>query len=452
MYQKLPVYFLALLTAATLWSACTKATPFGADLLNDQIADYDFTDTITVRCTLEEEDSVLTSDRSSTASYFLCGELNDPVFGKSTSDLYALFQLSKSFSGFDPAKERFDSIVMYLGYDGAGVYGDTLNNQTLIVRRLSEQLRSDTDYYSTSRLLAGDELGRVDNFRPRPYTLDSLVSTTKGAFLRVKLNDTFGQELFGYDSLTYTTDANLWEKLKGIQISTSAGAASPGAMLAFDLNDYQFSFVRIYYTRNDTVHNNYLDYYFSGCNKFTHFDIDHSGTVIDGKIGQPLTDLMYIQGMSGLRLKVELPYIDQLQNIAVNQARLVLTTATGVPNDLTVLKPVAQTVMTETRGDSINIYTQDVLKSLGPNLNQGLDDFGGTPRNVQDNGATVSQYFLGLSYKLQDMIENSAATPKKKIFYVNVYRPDRSARRSILYGPQSATYPAKIELKYTRIQ
>jgi hypothetical protein len=50
------------------WSACSEPTPFGADLLEDQVAQLEFTDTLSLQFTLEREDSLLTSDRSSIAS------------------------------------------------------------------------------------------------------------------------------------------------------------------------------------------------------------------------------------------------------------------------------------------------------------------------------------------------------------------------------------------------
>ena len=116
---------LAALTLLFLWSACSKSTPFGASLLGDQLADYTFTDTLTVRCTVEREDSVLTSDRTFTAAYFLCGELNDATFGKSSAEVYSLLQmadLSPAFGAKNKSKLYFDSVVMFIRYAPAGVW------------------------------------------------------------------------------------------------------------------------------------------------------------------------------------------------------------------------------------------------------------------------------------------------------------------------------------------
>ncbi|HMX42034.1 MAG TPA: DUF4270 family protein, partial [Saprospiraceae bacterium] len=287
----LPISLFLLLLAA----ACTKSTPFGADLLNDQLADYDFTDTITVSYTVEREDSVLTSDRSFTAAYMLCGELKDPQFGNAASQIFSLVQMADLSPNFRKTTHKFDSLVMYLRYAPAGVYGDTTQQQTLRVFRLNagQQVHWRKDYYSTNSLQADTEIGNA-TFLPRPNTPDSLFSVTKAPYIRVRLSDDFGKELFGIDSTTLTADTSFWEKFRGLKIVASTNGATPGAMLAFNLNDESFSRIRLYY-HEDTVAKAF-DYFFRRANKFTHFDMDHSGSPAAQTIGKPATELFYLQG------------------------------------------------------------------------------------------------------------------------------------------------------------
>ena len=155
--------------------------------------------------------------------------------------------------------------------------------------------------------------------------------------------------------------------------------------------------------------------------------------------------------MQGLRLKVEIPYIDQLDNIAVNKAQLVLTAA-SLPNDNPLLIPGRQLILTEFLGDSIFAFTSDVSYSLGPALNQGFGFFGGTPVKENINGTLVERYRLTLSQRLQDMVDDTSGNIKKKTVYVNITPQSRVPHRSVIYGPKNATFPAKLELKYTRVQ
>lgn len=451
MMQKLPALVATSLLILGLWTACTKPTPFGASLLEGEIADYDYTDTMTVVCTLEREDSTQTSDRSSTVSYFLCGELNDPVFGHSSSEIYSLLQLGVLDPGFDPTIHKLDSIVLYLRYNVNGFYGDTLQAQNLHVYRLNDPIDPDNSYYSTQSIAAGTEIGSLQNFYPRPSKSDSLFSTTtKGAYIRVPLSNAFGNEILGMDSLTLTSDTLFYKALRGIKIASGpSNGGGLGSMMAFSLNDASYSLVRMYYSEHDTTKLTY-SMFFQGCNKFTHFTQNYTGTAPGQQIGKVCPDLMYAQGMNGLRLKVVIPYANFLENIAVNDAHLVLTTA-SVPGDNALLAPADQMVFTESYGDSLFLFTSDVNYSLTPTGTGGFDVFGGIPLSETDNGVSLTRYRLALSQRLQDMVDETTGDIKKKTIYLNVYPQNRSARRAIFYGPKSTTYPAKIALKYTRL-
>ena len=451
MNMKLPILASLLFAAfAILNTACKKPSPFGSELLLDEYADYDFTDTITVQCTLIREDSVATSDKAAASPYFLCGELNDPVMGKSSSDIYSLLIAEVLNPKFEPDSTTMDSIVLYLNYAPAGVYGDTLQAQTLRVTRLSTPMSNDSTYYSNASLADGVELGRLDNFLPKPQKRDSLFEGNKGAFLRIKLDNSFGQELLELDSLDWQSDSAFYQKLKGIKITCSANGASPGAMLAFNLNNNLLSRVALYYTVKGDSAQSRFDFFFRNVNKFTHFEQNYSGSEVASKIGTQLNDKLYTQGMQGLRLKVSFPYANKLDQIAVNKAQLVLTVADDNP----WLVPADQLVMTEFIGDTIFNFTTDVLLSFGSAGSGSLKTFGGFPEKELESGnVLVNRYRMTLSEKFQHIVDDDAA-PKieNRTVYVSVYPRSRNARRAILYGPESTTFPAKLELKYTRVK
>lgn len=451
MKQYLPACAGLLILAAALWAACTKPTPFGAGQLEEELAEYEFTDTLTLLCTIEREDSVLTSDPNSVAASFLCGEVTDPIFGKSTSEIYSLLQLDFLNPGFDPNTQTFDSIVLYMRYAPSNVYGDTMQSQTLRVFRLEDKLEDGKNYYSHTPLLAGAEIGRLENFQPKPNTADSLFSpTSKAPFISLRLNDAFGQEIFNMDTLNLQSDSAFYEALRGLQIAATPNG-SPGAMLAFDLNNQTYSFVRLYYhTTGDTTSKNF-NFYFAGANKFTHFTHDYNGSQAGQQIGQQPNDLLYLHGMQGLRLKIEIPFVDKLDNIAVNKAQLVLTTAT-LPNDNALFTPGRQLILTELLGDTAFAFTSDVSYSLGPALNQGFVLFGGVPEKENVNGTLVERYRLTMSKRLQDMVDGVGGDSNRKTVYVNISPQSRAPQRSITFGPKDANFPIKLELKYTRVR
>lgn len=446
--------FLGILfTGLFLANSCTKPTPFGAGLLEDQLADFAYTDTLTLQCTLVPEDSIITSDRSSTADYFFCGQINDPVFGLAKSDIYSLFRLTSLAPSFKNA--IVDSIVMFLRYDAPGFYGDTLQPQTLQVHRLTADtvIRWDQNYFSNQSLPVDQLLGEVSNFLPTPnISVDLFDTLNKAPYLRIPLDNAFGQELLDLDSLDLLSDTTFWQKIRGIRIS-AASSGDPGALMAFDLNNTTFSRIRLYYKFDpDTVtESRTFDFSFVGGNKFTNFVHDYSGSTVEPHLNQPADDLLFVQGMTGLRVKVEFPYAHLLENIAVNKAELELTTTT-LPGDNPFLNSASQLVLTELIGDTTLSLTADVLYSLGSALNGGFNAFGGFPQIEIDNGTDVERYRLTVTRRFQSMVDNSSGDIKDQTLYISVYPQSRSAMRTVLFGPKSATFPAKLALKYTKVQ
>ena len=450
MKQKLPAFAGILIAAVLLWTGCKEPGPLGANLLGDEYADYAFTDTIGIRCTIEREDSSLTSDRNSTADYFLCGELNDPEFGTSSSDIYALLLSETLNPNFDSTTQVFDSIVLYLRYATSGFYGDTTLPQTLRVLRIDDGMYLDDnkDYFSTNAFPASEELGRLDNFKPKPTTIDSLFDGVKGSFIRVALKPEFGQELFNAESASFSVDSFFFKKVRGLKIVTSTGGAVPGSMLAFDLNNNSLSRVRLFYhSKADSTAQNF-DFFFEGANKFTHFEHQHGSSPAGSKIGQESQEKIYVQGMHGLRVKIEFPNAHYLNNIAVNQAQLVLTLA----DDNAFLTPATQLALTQKKDTAFD-FTSDVYYSFGSNLTGGFLNFGGTPKKEVDNGTSVTRYRLTLSELFQHIVDDDSSTDtKNRTVYLGVYPRSRTAGRSVLYGPGSLTFPAKLELTYTRVK
>lgn len=448
MKQKLPALAVILVTALVLWAGCKEPGPLGAQLLGNEYENFVFTDTIALRCTIEREDSSLTSDRNSTAEYFLCGELNDPKFGTSASEIYALLLSETLNPNFNTTTQVFDSIVLYIRYASAGFYGDTMQPQTLRVLRVDEghELNDNQNYYSNNSLPATEELGRLENFLPKPRSVDSLFEGIKGSFVRIALKPEFGQELFNLDSASYSVDSFFFKKLRGLKIVSSSGGSAPGAMLAFDLNNSSLSRMRLYYHQDSTKRD--FDYFFEGANKFTAFQHQHGSSSAGLLIGQVAEEELFVQGMQGLRVKIEFPNAHLLNGIAVNRANLVLNIADENP----FFPPPSQLALTQLRGDTAFDFTSDVYNSFGPNLTGGFISFGGSPKKVVENGTSLTQYKLSLSELFQHIVDDDASTDtKKRTVYLGVFPRSRTAARAVFYGPKSLSFPAKLELTYTKV-
>lgn len=451
-----------LIAALATWVSCTRSTPFGADLLDDQVADYAYTDTMTLKCSLQYEEDIITGNV--TGSTMLCGEVTDPQFGKTKVDLYTGMTFNKTDLNLNGA--RVDSVVLFLKYKASAVYGDTTQIQTLKVFQLADSVQYGKEYFSTEKLAAGAELGSL-RFFPKPNKKDSIAPTLKAALVRVKLDRNFGETLkdISLDSLSRVKESLFAQKIKGLKITTAPdGGATPGAMLAFDLSDKAYSFVRLYYMKDTSRLT--ADYIFSGnirtLGKFANIEHDYSNAPFKDKIGAPADELFYVQGGRGLQIKVELPYAAKLDNIVVNKAELVLTAKDPVnpllplPSQLFLTEPLNGRVLISSDSLTIKgllsnlwrIPTVDVTRSTDANYSI----FGGQPAKETVNGVSVSRYRLNLSERLQTVIDDTSGDPSKHVFFVNVFPQRTSVAGAVLYGPKSASFPAKLELKYTRIR
>ena len=73
---------------AILLSSCNDSTSLGLDLLNEDTTKVSFSDTLLVQSTTVTGDLAEVYSPFTAASAYLCGRLNDPVFGKSSASIY----------------------------------------------------------------------------------------------------------------------------------------------------------------------------------------------------------------------------------------------------------------------------------------------------------------------------------------------------------------------------
>jgi hypothetical protein len=453
--------------AVSILASCTKSSPFGSELLEEEAANLRFTDTVTVNCTIERDDDIITADRNSTADYFLCGQLNDPTFGRHSAEIFTLFRLnsfSPNFKNTDGTPATLDSVHLYLRLDAPGIYGDTAQMQTLEVLQVNagNRIYVDSSYFSTYSLPA-DNLIASGTFTIKPSKSDSLIWGSgssrefvgKAPFLKFNIdkNSAFARSIFEYDvdadSLAFASDSAFYDKFRGLKIRNT----TPGGnlMLGLDLNNTTFSRFVFFFTKRtatDTLQARY-EMRLTGGNKFVHFKHDYSGTPVETALADPNPEFIYLQGMGGLRARIDFPYAKHLLDsglILINQAELEMTTAAaqGSPEYYT---PNRQLLLLDTSLIAIS----DLTDAAGPLLTQGFGSFGGFPFETKVNGNKAYRYNLLLTRRFQGIVDQTTGGLKGTTLVMPVYPRSISPQRTIFYGRKSATFPIKLKLKYTRL-
>jgi hypothetical protein len=427
---------------------CTKPTPFGAELLDDQIANFEGEEVV-VNCTVERQDTLVSVDRTSSFPYFLCGRVNDTEFGATTSEIYSLFRPLDIPEYGDAV---VDSIYLVLPYSTSGFYGDTMTPQTIKVLQLATEMDFNKAYRTSDIIATQAELGKVENFMPRPRTnkkfLDTAAAAVKLPYLKIPLELSFGNLLKSIDSVTMRDLTKFHPIVKGIKIESSLPNGGTGAMMSFVLNSTN-CFIRLHYKKGEKQLK--TDYRMTWTttdqqiSKFMHIEHEYTGTPAFTSVGQLNPAMLYLQGMAGLRLKLEFPKAPNLNNVLINKAELQF-----FANNPT-LYPVATQLLALTRNsEKVFSRTSDANYSLQVADSYAL--FGGRPQKVSTN---LVKYQMTLTDHFQSIAKDTTNDSLKRSIYLN-FEPSDNAQllissRTIIYGPNDATYPLKVRIKYTKL-
>lgn len=418
--------------------ACNDPTVIGSDLLSGDELDIEFTDTVTILTYNMEEDSVRMFDSENfSVSYnnIPVGEFIDPVFGISKATAYAQPNLNVSSPDFEDAE--LDSIVLILPWNADGVYGNLFETYSLEIWELSDDLRDSAIFYSNQTFEVNEMIGSVD-FTPEPedsvriklHGQDTLIEVIPQ--VRVTLTPEFGDRFFVDDTLKFGSTDLFHDFFKGFEIRP---ASQNSGMLNFNLRSPEAG-IRVYY-RQDTTYSQYLFPIFSTNVVTAKYEHDYAGSLASPFIGEDanVTDsLLFVQGMSGLNLAVEIPYADRLEDIVVNQAELVFPVL-RLSEDDPLNTAVEQLIVSEMVDDTTLVVIDDIIFS-GANF---PDIFGGQVEAGDVYKMNISSYF-------QDMMRGL----KSNKIVITVFLKPENASRVVLAGPGHADSPAKLNLTFTR--
>ena len=171
---------IVLMSGFCLFNACNDPTVIGSDLLGDDNLNLAYTDTITIISkTIKDVDSVLTYSTSGfdpasfRLSTQLIGNLEEPIFGAAESELYADLRLNFSVipqfaRGEFKDLVSLDSMILVLPWDTLGIYGDTLQDYTLEIFEIDENIDPEIEHYSDETFDDKMLIAKLENFQPQP--------------------------------------------------------------------------------------------------------------------------------------------------------------------------------------------------------------------------------------------------------------------------------------------
>ncbi|MFK8009749.1 MAG: DUF4270 family protein [Saprospiraceae bacterium] len=447
-------------------TSCNEPSLIGADVIDTDRPDVLSTDTLTLFTSSVKDDSIRTYNSLGLLTTYLCGVLEDPIFGKSTSEINAQLRVAGSapdsmtyFADISPSGTQLDSVVFVLEYDQDQFFGQDISQQDVSVHLLNESMDNLATYYSTDTFLAGDELvsGTIN-----PSQFDSMTvigdDTIRVPHMKLVLDKAaaqahplFSNILFKDASsfIYYRDDDALLDVLKGVKVSVDNTTNINDLMMAFKMSTSSFSGMFLHYhTQTDTSF--YRFRFTSNAAQMTSFSHDYTGSPVEPFIDgvDDETDgeeFIFIQGMQGLNGKIRIPYTSGLQNPIVNQASLKLTLGT-IPGDVTFYEsdPLEQLFLSKKNADGELIIIADLSTAIEVGSLSGV--FGGNLVERTENNIVISTYTMNITEHLQDIVNGLETSDE---LFISTTSKAQSANRSIIFGSGHPTHAPKLNVTYT---
>ncbi len=340
-YQYVMKRLLAFIVGGLMICSCEPVTSeIGADFFSDGMLDYSYADSVTVKLSTIQLEEMVTNS----TSRMLVGTHRDESLGRFTATPY--FQVAPSGDvNFEDQNFTYDHISLVLPLDHYSYY-DTLLPLKLNVYRVKEDIKTESGYLynSSSFQFKVESIGSI-TFKPRPHQ-DSL---------EIKLSDVLGEEIFSkaMNGSEELVPENFSRYIQGIAIvpDTFSSACILGLTTNPKLRVHYFdkSVTPVAKKHIEINVESRSGLYFSNirCDR-KNTNLETMPSTKDRLSSKQTNDKAFIQAGAGLALRVDIPYLRTLKEVAnlypiraileIYPVRKSYNTSTKLPAQLKVFK------------------------------------------------------------------------------------------------------------------
>ncbi len=447
MIQRIITLWVIVIVSLTSYS-CNDTTFIGSDLLDDQAIGLDFTDTITLKTSTISGVPINTNDIS--AETYIVGDLEDPIFGTSTSDLYFSILALDLTNPWNFTNDDLDSIVLTIAVDTFGVYGKNPDKYTLELFEGVETLPSDTILSDQTFTILPDP---ISVFNKTIDISDSInvyvpdIDTTMNFeyHIRMILNDAFSNKLFN-ELKSIDDNEELTSFLPSLYLSaTSEDASLLGLSVGLTERIGDFNQVLVYTTDRETNQRKQYDFRFE-INRASNFVNDYSGSLVENSIDNPDADdeFFYVQGMAGVRGVVDISAVDNFRkDVLINKVELELTIAEDAAFMTDCFLPIQSFQMYYDSEDGFMQIT-DFRNALG--FGGGL--FGGIiEEEVLTTGETVKRVKMNITNHVKEFLDDTTIGGE---IIISSFSEAQTPNRTVFYGAGHSRFAPKLNISFTK--
>lgn len=399
--------------------------PVGEDWIKVDTKIY-FIDSMTVESSTFKFDSISVSN----TSRLLVGAYTDPVFGKVKAKSFMQLAYPSTYIGDDAT---YDSIALILKYDNY-FYNDTTQTQTIDVFNILDDIKTDDDYfYNTTTFKTEETAIGSTTFTPYPTKEDSI---------HIIISDVYGKAL--YEKLRdneITTSDEFLNQYKGLLVNPND---NNNGILGFSTS----SALRLYYSYDDeinTAESEVIEFSLNSYNSFHNIYSDYDGTNFanlenqESQLESEASDNnVFIQAGAGLATRIDIPFIERINDIAGNGSILDANLKISVKHN-------SSTDNLSIR-DSLSVY---LIDKKGDTYTALTDSSGATVYGILED---TDEEFKTLTYAIPvtNFLNLKLQATYGDNLYLALYGQDfnQSVDRYILNGENNSDLELKLELTY----
>lgn len=396
------------------------------ELVNNEDSTLRTTDTVTLTTKTLRENPLSAKNLENA----ILGSMDDDDFGKSSASFYTHVTLPSNNVSFDD-NLTFDSLVLTLDYSGS--YGNIEKGQDIEIYQMIEKIRDDKNYESDATFNTNQQqvLKRVSNFTPDLQDSVTIDGETKPGHMRIKLNQTnfIGQNFIRRVEQGFSSKADFNSYLEGFFVTVDTTSGFGEGVTYFNLASPQ-SKLTLYYKDGNNNNQTFNFVINDSTNWVNHYTHNYSNTLAGRIIDNESPDsLMMVQAMSGLQGKINFPYLNELGDILVNEAELVISVTEEnktypAPKQMNALR--------------IDTTLQNTFVFIG-------DQFTAT----NSLGAKVKRYKFTIEDYLQSVINGQIDNDG---IVLRPFPNNAIADRAIIGGGNHSVNNVQMNLTYTKIE
>jgi len=436
-------YAFPALLAALVLHACNDSTTFGLDLLQEDTTKVGFTDSLTLQSATLPGDLADVYSPFTAASAYLLGQLDDPIFGKSSSSIFMQF-LPRQSIFFDFKEKTVDSVVLVLPYDTTVFYGNLSAPLSLSVHALVQAMDR-TETYKSNTVFASENLAlgtvtvipSTTSTQVFDYRLGT-VDTLRFPHIRIRIDKpSFLKPFTLADSTVYNADADFFRFFAGLALKPSGDGK---AMVGINLQSSNAGLYFYYRSNNSPGQFQYVtNGYSAKISSFVHSSGNSPAQIALGRSFSADASPIFSQGMAGVQGALRVTDLARLKGKIINFAELELYAQT-LPGDNASYYPPAPQVILHYRDASGKLVVTSDVTLAGENIGRYV---GGRPIPASDGNPV--KYRVNLSSHLNRMIEGKLPPE----LYIRVFPRAERASRTVFFGAGHPRFGARMKVTYT---